>query len=53
MTVKLHGHAEQSQYKILDLFIIQYISESKNINIDLYKGDYLCLGINKDIETKE
>ena len=39
MTVKLHGHAELSQYKILDLFVIQYISESRNINIDLYKGD--------------
>ncbi|AES81027.1 transmembrane protein, putative [Medicago truncatula] len=39
MTVKLHGHAELSQYEILDLFVIQYISESRNINIDLYKGD--------------
>ena len=40
MTVKLHGNAELSQYKILmDLFVIQYISESRNINIDLYKGD--------------
>ena len=39
MTVKLHGYAELSQYKILDLFVIQYISESRNINIDLYKGD--------------
>ena len=39
MTVKLHGHAELSQYKILDLFVIQYILESRNINIDLYKGD--------------
>jgi len=39
MTVKLHGHAELSQYKILDLFVIQYISESRNITIDLYKGD--------------
>jgi len=39
MAVKLHGHAELSQYKILDLFVIQYISKSRNINIDLYKGD--------------
>ncbi|AES65906.2 hypothetical protein MTR_2g058630 [Medicago truncatula] len=39
MTVKPHGHAELSQYEILDLFVIQYISESRNINIDLYKGD--------------
>ncbi|KEH18977.1 hypothetical protein MTR_8g032750 [Medicago truncatula] len=39
MTVKLHGHAELSQYEILDLFVIQYISESRNIIIDLYKGD--------------
>ena len=39
MTVKLHGHAELSQYKILDLFIIQYISESRNVNIDPYKDD--------------
>ena len=39
MTVKLHGHAELCQYKILNLFVIQYISESRNISIDLYKGD--------------
>ncbi|KEH25487.1 hypothetical protein MTR_6g024160 [Medicago truncatula] len=39
MTVKLHGYAELSQYEILDLFVIQYISESRNINIDLYNGD--------------
>jgi len=39
MTVKLHGHAELSRYEILDLFVIQYISESRNINIDLYNGD--------------
>ena len=39
MAVKLHGHAELSQYEILDLFVIQYISGSRNINIDLYKGD--------------
>jgi len=39
MTVKLHGHAKLSQYEILDLFIIQYISGSRNININLYKGD--------------
>ncbi|KEH21919.1 hypothetical protein MTR_7g025455 [Medicago truncatula] len=39
MTVKLQGHAELSQYEILDLFVIQYISESRNIIIDLYKGD--------------
>jgi len=25
MTVKLHGHAESSQYEILGLFIVQYI----------------------------
>ncbi|KEH33557.1 transmembrane protein, putative [Medicago truncatula] len=37
MTVKKHGHAELSKYEILDLFVIQYISESRNINIDLYK----------------
>jgi len=34
MTVKLHGHAELSQYKILHLFVIQYNLESRNINID-------------------
>ncbi|KEH19890.1 hypothetical protein MTR_8g470070 [Medicago truncatula] len=39
MTVKLHSHDELSQYEILDLFVIQYISESRNIIIDLYKGD--------------
>jgi hypothetical protein len=43
MTVKLHGHAELSQYKILDLFVIQYILESRNINIDLYKGDKISM----------
>jgi hypothetical protein len=44
MTVKLHDHAELSQYEILSWFIIQYISGSRNINIDLYKGDkiYAC-----------
>jgi len=35
----MHGHAELSKYKILDLFVIRYISELRNINIDLYKGD--------------
>jgi len=39
MTIKLHGHAELSQYEILELFVIQYISGSRNTNIDLYKGD--------------
>jgi len=39
MTVKLHGHAELSQYELLDLFVIQYISGSRNIDIDLYKDD--------------
>jgi len=39
MTVKLHGHAKLSQYEILGLFVIQYISGLRNINIDLYKGD--------------
>jgi len=39
MTVKLHVHAELSQYEIFDLFVIQYISGSRNINIDLHKGD--------------
>ena len=39
MTVKLLGHAELSQYEILDLFVIQYVLGSRNINIDLYKGD--------------
>lgn len=54
MTVKLHGHAELSQYEILDLFVIQYISESRNIIIDLYKGDNTyALGSIKGIETKE
>jgi len=38
MTVKLHGNAELSQYEILDLFVIQNISGSRNIYIDLYKG---------------
>jgi len=44
--LKLHGHAELSQYEILDLFVTQYISGSRNINIELYKGDItyvLCL----------
>ncbi|KEH33911.1 transmembrane protein, putative [Medicago truncatula] len=54
MTVKLHGHAELSQYEILDLFVIQYISESRNIIIDLYKGDNTyALGSIKGIETKD
>jgi len=39
MTIKLHDHAELSQYEILDLFGIQYTSGSININIELYKGD--------------
>jgi len=39
MTVKLHDHAELSQYEILNLFIVQYISGSRNINIELNKGD--------------
>jgi len=39
MTIKLHGQYELSQYEILDLFVIQYISGSRNIDIDLYKGD--------------
>ncbi|KEH25996.1 hypothetical protein MTR_6g039090 [Medicago truncatula] len=39
MTIKMHGHAELSQYKILDLLFIQYISESRNINIDLNKAE--------------
>jgi len=39
MTLKLHDHAELSQYEILDLFFVQYILESRNTNIDLYKGD--------------
>ena len=39
MTVKLHGHVESSQYEIFGLSVIQYISGSRNINIDLYKGD--------------
>jgi len=41
MTVKLHDRAELSQYEILDLFVIQYISGSRNINIDLYNDDKL------------
>jgi len=44
--LKLHGQAELSQYEILDLFVTQYISGSRNINIELYKGDItyvLCL----------
>ena len=39
MTEKLHGHAELSQYEILDLFVTQYVSGSRNINIELYKDD--------------
>jgi len=39
MTVKLHGHVESSQYEILGLFVIQYISRSRNINIDLSNGE--------------
>jgi len=43
MIVKLHGHVELSQYEILDLFVIHYILGSRNINIDLYKGDKICV----------
>ena len=39
MIVKLHGHAELSQYEILELYVIQYILGSKNVNIDIYKAD--------------
>jgi len=46
MNVRMNVHAELSQYEILDLFDTQYILESKNINIKLFKGDtiyVLCL----------
>lgn len=36
---KVSCHVEPSQYEILDLLVIQYISGSRNIKIDLYKGD--------------
>jgi len=44
MTIKLHGHAELSQYGILSLFVTQYIFSYTRVTQSMYFVQYRYKG---------